>query len=72
VTASLRLLKDREEIVQAATCKLLVDLPGRDIPQDQPDNWEQWWARNKGTLPVQKPSEGLLSAGPLPTPPWPR
>jgi len=44
------LLRDPEKPVQGRAWRLLRQLAGQEIPQDQPDKWERWWADNKTAL----------------------
>jgi HEAT repeat protein len=44
------LLRDPEKPVQGRAWRLLRQFTGQGIPQDQPDQWEQWWAANKITF----------------------
>jgi len=44
------LLRDPEPRVQSRAWALLKTLSGEQIPQAQPDQWAQWWARNKNPV----------------------
>jgi HEAT repeat protein len=44
------LLRDTDPQVQRQAWNLLKTFTGQEIPKDQPDQWEQWWAGNK--IPV--------------------
>jgi lipoprotein NlpI len=46
----LPLLRDPEKPVQGRAWRLLRELTGQALPQDQPDKWEQWWATNKAAF----------------------
>jgi len=41
------LLRDPEQMVRGRAWKSLQTFTGQAIPQDQPDQWEQWWIDNK-------------------------
>lgn len=46
----LPLLRDPEKPVQGRACGVLRELTGQAIPQNRPDQWEQWWTANKASL----------------------
>ena len=41
------LLRDPAQPVRGRAWRLLRELTGQEFRQDQPDQWEQWWAENK-------------------------
>jgi hypothetical protein len=44
------LLRDPEKPVRGRAWRFLRDMTGQQISQDQPDQWEQWWAGNKTVI----------------------
>jgi HEAT repeat protein len=59
VELAIPFLKDKDERMRARTHKLLRELTGQNIPVDQPEQWEKWWAENKVSFTVQTPPEEL-------------
>jgi HEAT repeat protein len=55
VELALPLLRDTNSIVRHRAFDLLQSVSDRDIPQDDPAKWEQWWAANKATFIATKP-----------------
>lgn len=57
VEMMLPLLRDREKYVRDRTYKDLCALTGKsEIPQDKPEQWEEWWEANKSSFtPVERP-----------------
>ena len=55
VALALPLLRDTNLIVRHRAFAVLQTVSGRDIPQDKPAQWEQWWAANKATFTATKP-----------------
>jgi HEAT repeat protein len=62
VELALPLLKDPLEPVRAKAAKTLRALTGQHFTEDQPDQWEKWWAENKTNFVVQLHPEELRPA----------
>lgn len=43
----IQLLRDREELISIKAWQMLRKVTGQDLPQDQPEKWESWWAAEK-------------------------
>jgi hypothetical protein len=69
VEMAIPFLRDREKEIQDRAWKGLQALTGQDIPKDQPEKWEQWWAANKATfVPKDNPKQGESRGRVLPQP----
>jgi hypothetical protein len=54
VELALPLLRDTNSLVRNRAFSALQNISGRDIPKDNPEKWEHWWAANKATFVPQK------------------
>jgi HEAT repeat protein len=54
VELALPCLRDTNSIVRNRAAGFLHDVSGEDIPRDQPEKWEQWWAANKATFAARR------------------
>ena len=63
VELALPLLKDPEKLVQMRAADTLQALTGQQFAEDQPDQWEKWWAENKATFNVKQPPVEFRQGG---------
>jgi hypothetical protein len=56
VALTLPLLRDTNSIVRKRALALLRTVSGQDLPQNDPAQWEQWWAANKSSFVTRKPA----------------
>jgi len=59
VELAIPLLRDPVEVIRLRAHDLLVDLTGQNLPADQPEQWEQWWKKNKATFKVNISADEL-------------
>jgi len=57
VALTLPLLRDTNSIVRNRAFALLRTVSGRDLLQNDPAKWEQWWAANKDTFVAPRRAE---------------
>jgi HEAT repeat protein len=54
IELTLPLLRDTNSLVRTRAVSLLQSVSGQAIPNDDPNQWEQWWAVNKATFTPHK------------------
>lgn len=75
IELAIPLLKDQSQIIRDKAHRVLRRLTGQDIPPDQLEKWEEWWAANKATFtpkPLPSESQQMGSEGWPPPSPLPR
>jgi hypothetical protein len=55
IALTLPLLRDTNSIVRNRAFALLRAVSGQDLPQNDPAQWDQWWAANKETFAAPTP-----------------
>jgi HEAT repeat protein len=63
VEFALPLLRDPEEMVRLKASQTLRALTGQTFSEDQPDEWMQWWVKNKTNFVVRPHPEELRLHG---------
>ena len=50
VELTLPLLRDTNSVIRSLAFYTLQTITGKDVSEDDPAKWEQWWAANKATF----------------------
>ena len=47
IELGIELLRDRQELIRIKSWQMLRKVTGQDLPSDQPEKWEAWWAAKR-------------------------